>query len=210
MTVSKSSMLISAAMLASVSGVAFAQTAAPTNPQQSASGAQAAPSGGQQAMSGTATLAQGTTVTDTSGATVGTVQSIQGDMVVLATAKSKVQLPKSSFAMGAKGPMIGMTAAQIDQAAAQASPQATAAATPAQAKANVVKGAAVADTQGGAVGTIEDIDAQFATVMLTTGSKVRLPVTAFGAGENGGLRVAMTAAQLSAAAGAATSSSGGV
>jgi preprotein translocase subunit YajC len=231
MRVSKSIMMGSAALLLSVPAVAFAQTATPTtdpagtasgsapatSAQQSTSGMQATPSGAQQATSGTAsagttTLAQGATVTDTSGNAVGTIQSVSGDMVVLATSKSKVQLPKSSFAMGAKGPMIGMTAAQIDQAAAQASPQAspqaTASATPA-AKPNVVKGAAVADTQGGAVGTIEDVDAQFATVLLTTGSKVRLPVTAFGAGENGGLRVAMTAAQLSAAAGAATPSKGG-
>lgn len=198
MKITKSIMLGSAAMLLSVPAIALAQSAAPATDPAAASPA--------------AALTQGATVLDTSGATVGTVQSISGDMVVLATAKSKVQLPKSSFAMGPKGPMIAMTAAQIDQAAAQASPQAapqaTAAATPA--KADVVKGAAVADTSGGAVGTIEDVDAQFATVMLTTGSKVRLPVTAFGAGPNGSLRVAMTAAQLSAAAGAATPSKGGM
>jgi preprotein translocase subunit YajC len=230
MRVSKSIMLASGALLA-LPAMALAQTATPTaNPagtasgsapatsaQQSSSGAQATPNGAQQAMSGTSTapttLAQGSTVYDTNGGTVGTVQSISGDLVVLATDKSKVQLPKSSFAMGAKGPVIGMTAAQVDQAAAQAAPQATAsaAATPPTAdKPNVVKGAAVADTQGGSVGTIEDVDAKFATVALTTGSKVRLPVTAFGAGENGSLRVAMTAAQLSAAAGAATPSKGGM
>jgi preprotein translocase subunit YajC len=147
------------------------------------------------------TLAQGTTVYDANGGTVGNIESVEGDFAVLATTKSKVRLPKSSFGAGAKGPVLGMTAAQLDQAAAQAAPQqSAAAATPA--KPNVVKGAAVADTQGGAVGTIADVDAQFATVTLTTGAKVRLPVTAFGAGDNGGLRVAMTAAQLSAAAGA--------
>ncbi|MDB5737195.1 MAG: hypothetical protein JWO65_863 [Sphingomonas bacterium] len=169
--------------------------------------AQTAPAGGAPAAASAAVpapvaLAQGTTVYDSAGGTVGTIESVEGDFAVLATGKSKVRLPKSSFGAGTKGPMIGMTAAQVDQAAAQAAPQATAAQA-APAKANVVKGAAVADTQGGSVGTIADVDAQFATVTLTTGGKVRLPVTAFGAGSNGGLRIAMTAAQLSAAAGAA-------
>ncbi len=148
-------------------------------------------------------LAQGATVYDPQGGTVGTVESMQGEFVVLATAKSKARLPKSSFGAGAKGPVIAMTATQLDQAAAQAAPAAGASASAGTAKPDVAKGAQVADTQGGAVGTIAEVDAQFATVTLTTGGKVRLPVTAFGAGENGGLRVAMTAAQLSAAASAA-------
>ena len=71
------------------------------------------------------------------------------------------------------------------------------------------QGAAVADMQGGAVGTIATVDAQFATVELASGGKVRLPVTAFGAGSNGGLRIAMTAQQLSAAAGASGGGAGG-
>lgn len=222
MRISRSIMSGSAAALLALPGLATAQIAAGTasgaapssNAQQSSSGMQATPGGVQQTGSpseataaptgGSPKLAQGATVYDTNGGTVGTVQSVTGDMVVLATSKNKVQLPKTSFALGAKGPVIGMTAAQVDQAAAQAMPQGGASAA---AKPNVVKGAAVADTQGGQVGTIADVDAQFATVELTSGTKVRLPVSAFGAGEDGGLRVAMTAAQLSAAAGV---SKGGV
>jgi preprotein translocase subunit YajC len=206
-------MLGSAAMLMTLPAMASAQTAAPTSAsgasaQQSSASVQQTPSGTDSAVTAPPTadspkLAQGVTVLDQNGGTVGTVQSIDGDFVVLATTKSKVRLPKSSFALGAKGPVISMTAAQVDQAAAQAAPQATASADTAASKPKVVKGAAVADTQGGAVGTVADVDAKFATVTLTTGGKVRLPVTAFGAGDNGSLRVAMTAAQLSAAAGAA-------
>lgn len=156
---------------------------------------------------GAAGIAQGAKVLDTSGGTVGTIESVDGDFAVVATSKSKVRLPKTSFALGPNGPVIGMTASQLDDAAAKAAPQQTAAA---PVKANVVKGAAVADTSGGAVGTIADVDGQFATLTLTTGSKVRLPVTAFGAGDNGALKIAMTAAQLTAAAGAAPASTGGV
>lgn len=178
-------------------GLVQAQAADP----QTAPG-QAAPAGAAPAQAGAPALAQGSAIFDPQGGSVGKIDSVDGDFVVLATAKSKVRLPKSSFAAGAKGPVIAMTAAQIDQAAAQAAPAAGA---QASATAKVTQGASVVDTAGGAVGTVSAADAQFATVDLTTGGKVRLPVSAFGAGENGSLRVAMTAAQLSAAAGASAS-----
>ncbi len=142
-------------------------------------------------------LTAGAKVLDTSGGSVGTIDSIDGDYAVLATAKNKVRLPKTSFAVGPNGPVIAMTAAQIDAAAAQAAPAQAAAAKP-----NVAAGAAVSDTQGGAVGTVASVIGQFATVKLTSGKQVRLPVSAFAAGDSGGLKVAMTAEQLSAAAGA--------
>jgi preprotein translocase subunit YajC len=152
-------------------------------------------------------LAAGAKVLDTSGGTVGTIDSIDGDYAVLATAKSKVRLPKTSFAMGPNGPVIAMTAAQIDAAAAQAAPAQTAAAATA-AKPNVAQGAAVADMQGGSVGTVASVDGQFATVQLASGTKVRLPVSAFAAGDGGGLKIAMTAQQLGAAAGASKPAGG--
>jgi len=186
--------------------VAMAQTApaspaaatpaasAPTS-STPAAGSTAAPA----AAPSTASITAGTKVLDTAGNTAGTIESVDGDYVVLATAKSKVRLPKTSFAMAASGPVIAMTAAQIDAAAAQAAPAAQAAA----AKPNVAAGAAVGDTQGGSVGTVASVDGQVATVTLAGGGKVRLPVSAFAAGSDGGLKIAMTAAQLKAAAGAA-------
>jgi len=170
---------------------------------QPATGAATTPATGATAPSGT--LAAGATVLDTSGGTVGTIDAIDGDYAVLATTKNKVRLPKTSFAMGPNGPVIAMTAAQIDAAAAQAAPAQTAAAT---AKPNVAQGAAVADMQGGSVGTVAAVDGQFATVQLASGTKVRLPVSAFAAGDNGGLKIAMTAQQLGAAAGASKPAGG--
>ncbi len=167
--------------------------------------AQTAPAAGTAApAAATPALAAGAKVLDTAGGTVGSIDSIDGDYAVVATTKSRVRLPKSSFAMGPNGPVIAMTADQLDQAVAQAAPAQTAAAKP-----NIVAGAAVSDMQGGAVGTIADVNAQFATVQLVSGAKVRLPVNAFGAGTNGGLRVAMTAQQLGAAAGASGSGGAG-
>ncbi len=167
--------------------------------------AQTAPAAGTAAPAAAApALAAGAKVLDTAGGTVGSIDSIDGDYAVVATTKSHVRLPKSSFAMGPNGPVIAMTADQLDQAVAQAAPAKTAAAKP-----NIVAGAAVSDMQGGAVGKISDVNAQFATVQLVSGAKVRLPVNAFGAGADGGLRVAMTAQQLGAAAGASGSGGSG-
>lgn len=182
-----------------------------------------APAMGGAATDGTATtggaatsggVSQGATVYDTQGGTVGTIDSVQGEYVTLATTKNKVRLPRSSFANGPKGPLIAMTAAQIDQEAAKAGGGATTTGTTAgggamsqdstsSAKPNVATGAAVTDTSGASVGKISDVKGDLATLELTSGSKVQVPANSFGAGPNGGLVIAMTAAQLSAAASAA-------
>lgn len=190
---------VAATGLLAASTTAVAQTT-PTqsSPSQGATAAAAAPAGGSG-------VTQGATVYDPQGGTVGTVESVQGEFAVVATSKNKVRLPKTSFAQGEKGPVIAMTAAQLDQAAAQAAPQQTAGAATAQ---TVASGTRVNDTQGGQVGTVSAVDEQFATVELTTGGKVRLPLSAFGKGDNGAVRVAMTAQQLSAAAGAAAPAGG--
>lgn len=191
-----------AAPAATTTGAPPATSPAPANQPGATLGATAA------TMGATANIAQGGTVYDPQGGTVGSIESVSGDFVVLATTKSKVRLPRSSFAAGPKGPMIAMTAGQLDQAAAQAVTAAAAASS--STKVSVTKGAAVVDTAGGAVGTVSEVDTQFATVALTTGSKVRLPIAAFGPGStNASLRVAMTAAQLSAAAAASGGATGG-
>lgn len=157
----------------------------------------------------TASVTAGAAVVDTSGAAVGTIESVNGDLAVLATTKSKVSLPLASFAAGPKGLVISMTQAEVDAAAAGATAQQTAAATAdAQAKASeqVVKGAQVSDTSGASVGTIEAVEGEFATV-ATPNSKVRLPLTAFGPGEKGPV-IAMSATELEAAASAAAPKTG--
>jgi hypothetical protein len=62
----------------------------------------------------------GATVKDTSGGTVGTIESVDGQYAVLATTKNKVRLPLTSFGKGADGPILAMTQAQVDAAAASA------------------------------------------------------------------------------------------
>jgi hypothetical protein len=48
---------------------------------------------------------------------VGKVDAVSGDLVTVATANSKAQLPRTAFAQGPNGLVIGMTAAQLDAAA---------------------------------------------------------------------------------------------
>ena len=70
--------------------------------------------------------------------------------------------------------------------------------------ADVRAGLAVVDTQGGAVGTIESVDAEGA-VVATGEVRAKLPLTSFGK-NNLGLVISMTKAQLEAAAQAQTPS----
>ena len=59
----------------------------------------------------------GTKVSDASGATVGTVKAISGDLVTVASPTASAQLSKSAFAKGPSGLMIGMSPAQFETAA---------------------------------------------------------------------------------------------
>lgn len=65
-------------------------------------------------------LSKGTAVTDPAGAKVGTVEAVEGEFATIATANSKVRLPLSAFAKGENGPVIAMTAAELDAAAKSA------------------------------------------------------------------------------------------
>lgn len=67
-----------------------------------------------------ASLSSGATVSDTTGAKVGTVEAVEGEFATIATANSKVRLPLTAFAKGATGPVIAMTAAELEAAAKSA------------------------------------------------------------------------------------------
>jgi len=175
----KSIFYLGAAALAMTAVAAFAQDSA-------------APAAGAASSAASASVKVGATVYDTQGGTVGTVDSVNGNVAVVATGKNKVGIPLSSFGTGDKGPRIAMTRDQLDQAAAGAK---------AEQKAAVAAGANVVDSQGVQIGTIDSVDAQYA-VLDMSGTKVKLPLSAFAARDSG-LMVGMTKAQLEAAANAA-------
>jgi hypothetical protein len=94
-----------------------ATTAAPATATTAAATANA---GTSQTAAASGNVAVGVTVKDTQGGTVGTIESVDGQYAVLATTKNKVRLPLSSFGKGADGPILAMTQAQVDAAAASA------------------------------------------------------------------------------------------
>lgn len=158
------------------------------------------PAMAQQAAA-TVKVTAGSSVVDTSGNAVGTIEQVNGDLAILSTGASKVSLPLNSFGASDKGLVLGMTKAEVDAAAAGASANSQA-----EVAAQVAPGATVSDTSGGTVGKVEAVEGEFATV-ATAKSKVKLPITAFAKGATGPV-IAMTADQLDAAASSAAGKTG--
>lgn len=136
-------------------------------------------------------LTAGVAVKDTAGGDVGTITSVDGGFAIVKTDRHEVRLPLTSMTATPAGALLGMTRdelnASVDQALAQAGPV-------------LSVGATVHGSAGGVIGTVEEFDEQFATVKLDEQTKVRLPVEAFGRGENGPV-IGMTVEELRAAAG---------
>ena len=162
-------------LLAMSSGAAIAQTSS----QQAGSGAAAAQSGAAQ-------VTAGATVSDTTGAAVGTIESVSGGNATINTGTTKAAVPVSSFAQGPNGLVISMSKGQLEAAVAQQQP------------ATIAVGTAVTGPQGAAVGKVAAVNGDLVTVQ-TANTKAQLPKSAFAA-QGSGLVIGMTAAQIDAAA----------
>lgn len=178
----RTTLLAAVAAVALVPGAASAQAPAP-------------------AASAGAAVTTGATVYDTSGGTVGTVASTDGTNAVIDTGAVKAAVPLTSLGKGAKGPVLAMTKAQLDAAAGAQQQQASA-----DFAAKLVPGATVYGTGGSQLGTIKTVDADGITVTTPQGD-AKLPKNGFGPGPQG-VTIGMTAAQLSAAMGAAAPAAG--
>lgn len=143
-----------------------------------------------------ANVTAGATVVDTTGAPVGTIESVSGDNAVLSTGTVKAAIPVASFAKGANGLVIGITKADLE-AKVQAATKPT----------EITAGMAVSGPNGVAVGKVDSVNGDLVTV-ATANSKAQLPKTAFAQGPNG-LVIGMTADQIDAAAKAAAPKTGG-
>lgn len=150
---------------------------------------------------GAATATVGATVYDTSGGTVGTIESTDGTNAVINTGAVKAAVPVTSLGKGAQGPVLAMTKAQLDAAAGQQQAQASA-----DFKAKLVTGATVYGSGGAQLGTIKSTDASNVTLTTTDGDVV-LPAGGFGPGPQG-VTLGMTAAQLKSAMTAAGGGTG--
>lgn len=69
-----------------------------------------------------ADVTAGATVRDTEGEMVGTVESVNANGAVVATGNSRVQIPVSSFGKNEEGLVLAMSKAELDAAAAAATP----------------------------------------------------------------------------------------
>jgi polyisoprenoid-binding protein YceI len=103
---------------------AFAQTpaAAPAAPAQDAATAdtaQPAPA----ASNAPVAVKAGDTVFDPAGNTVGTVQSFDGSVAVLATGQATVGIPAAGIVSRDKGPTIGLTKEQVEAQAKATQPK---------------------------------------------------------------------------------------
>ena len=135
-----------------------------------------------------AVIAVGNQVVDTKGGAVGVVTSIRGDVVTIKTDRHEVALPKASFTPSEGKLFFGMTQAELNAATDQAL---------AASAASLVPGATVKGAAGTAVGTLDSIDTEFATIKLESGKLVRIPRAGI-VGSSDGAVIGLTAGQLEA------------
>jgi preprotein translocase subunit YajC len=136
----------------------------------------------------------GDTIYDSTGATMGTVDVVTPQAVVINTGTIKVPVPPTAFGKNDKGFHMAMTKAELEAAGQKAQADAQAGI-----KAAMVAGAQVKDRTGAAViGTIKETDDQFVTLTTEGGKDVKLPLAAVGMTE-AGMVVGMTADEFNAA-----------
>ncbi|NNM75315.1 hypothetical protein HJG53_00110 [Sphingomonas sp. ID1715] len=165
---------------------AFGQTAAPAPAATPSAAATPAAAGAPQ-------ITAGAQVSGPDGGAVGTIASTGADFAVVKTDKHEVRLPRTAFAAGPNGLVIGLSRDQLNAQVEQAKAQ----------TADALKAGAVVNGSGGAqAATVEKVEGEFVTVKLKSGKMVRLPKAAIAAGPNG-LVIGMTADQLEAQAAAA-------
>jgi hypothetical protein len=149
-----------------------------------------------------ADLTVGAAVRDINGQTIGKIDSVDSDGVVIDTGQSKAKLPLNSFGKDKSGLLIGITAAKFNQvvAAAHAQASASASAPPAAAgprpaaAADISAGASLRDVNGQPIGKIAGVAADGA--ILDTGHmKIKLPLDAFGV-DGSGLVLGITSQKL--------------
>jgi hypothetical protein len=140
-------------------------------------------------------VAVGVMVYGPQGNEVGPVENIQGDVVVINTGGNSAALAGSSFVKGPKGPVIGYTQEQLDEAVEGAKRAAQA-----KLDAALVPGAALRSSDGVAVGTIKALNEDGTILIEGTSQTFALARDAFAADETGPI-LRITAQQLTDALG---------
>jgi hypothetical protein len=131
----------------------------------------------------------GMPIVSTDGAPVGKVTGIQGANLMVKTDKHEVLLPRSSFTAAGGKLLFGMTQAQLNAEVDKSL---------AAAQAAVVAGATVKGAAGTPVGTLDAADADYVTITLTSGKKIRTKRDAVRGNADGTVTIGYTAEQLEA------------
>lgn len=139
----------------------------------------------------------GTAVYGPQGAEVGNVTEIGEGYVVVDTGNNLATLPSDAFGRNAEEQVIiSMTKEQLDAAIAQAKQEAEA-----KLSAALVPGAAVATSDGVAVGTVKEIDAEGTVIVDRESGAIGFPKEQFTTDANGWLALLFSDEQLKAALG---------
>ena len=137
-----------------------------------------------------APILPGTQVVDTKGQQVGTVSAVNADSTITVnTGTHQVSLPVTSFTPNKGALLFALSRAELDAKAA--------------ADESVAVGKPVKGTGGTLLGTIEQLDDQFATLKLTSGQSIKLPrngISGEATGAVAGISLEQLQAQLSASA----------
>ena len=145
------------------------------------------------------TFGVGMMVVDTQGGAVGTITAVAADTVTVKTAKHEAALPKTSLTISEGKALFGLTQAQLDASVEQA--LAT------MPRPGLKVGAAVKGAGGESVGTIEAVEGENVTIVLTAGQRISIPRSGIAVEADGGGRIGLTAAELQAKVEAAQPSS---
>jgi hypothetical protein len=133
----------------------------------------------------------GAKVFDAEGGEVGSIESVQGDIVTVSTGTARAGLPKSAFVTREKGLTIGMNKAQLEAAVNGAAAENSAAK-----DAKIVADAPVKSSDGVVLGTISKVEGDNITVALSNGSAAALKKSYIGLAADGSLALGMTAADF--------------
>lgn len=133
--------------------------------------------------------AVGMPIVDSSGAPVGTVTALKGDNVEMKTDKHEALLPRSSFTLANGKLLFGMTQAQLNSQI-----EASAAAS----MASIAAGAKVKGVNGADLGKVDTVENGEVTITLTSGKRLRLPISGARGNADGTVTLGYTAEQIEA------------
>lgn len=143
-----------------------------------------------------AAVAVGAKIYGSDGAEVGTIESVDGNAVVVNTGNLTAALPADSFGKSDKGPTLGWTKAELEAAVTEANQKAAEAL-----EASLVAGAEVYSSDAALLGKVQSVDGDNVVVDLSSGPAA-LPKAQM-AMQGDKLTFLATAADVQAAANAA-------